>query len=62
MVTKFNVFEILKIAEKIEHDGAKFYREGTESPDSPEIRNTYFKLANWRAKHEKILARGRKRF
>jgi len=62
METKFNVFEILQIAEKIEHNGAKFYLKTAELLDYPELRDTYYKLANWKARHEKILAQRRKRF
>ncbi len=62
METKFNVFEILQIAEKIDHNGAKFYLKTAEMFDDPELRNIYYKLANWRARHEKILAQRRKRF
>jgi len=62
METKFNVFEILQIAEKIEHNGAKFYLKTAELFDDPELRDTCYKLATWKARHEKILALRRKRF
>jgi len=62
METKFNVFEILQIAEKIDHNGAKFYLKTAELFDDPELCNIYYILANWRARHEKILAQRRKRF
>jgi rubrerythrin len=62
METKFNVFEILQIAEKIEHNGAKFYLKTAELFDDMENRDTCYKLATWKAKHEKILAQRRKRF
>ena len=62
METIFNVFEVLQIAEKIEHNGAKFYLKTAERFDDPEIRDTCYKLANWKARHEKILAQRRKRF
>ena len=62
METKFNVFEILQIAEKIDHNGAKFFLKTAELFDDPELRNIYYMLANWRARHEKILAQRRKRF
>lgn len=62
METKFNVFEILQIAEKIDHNGAIFYLKTAELFDDTELRNMYYKLANWRARHEKILALRRKRF
>ena len=62
METKFNVFEILEIAEKIDHNGAKFYLKTAELFDDPELKNIYYMLANWRARHERILAQRRKRF
>ena len=62
METKFNVFEILQIAEKIERNGAKFYLKTAELLDDPEVRDTCYKLATWKARHEKILAQRRKRF
>ena len=62
METKFNVFEILEIAEKIDHNGAKFYLKTAELFDDPEFKNIYYMLANWRARHEKILTQRRKRF
>jgi len=62
METKFNVFEILQIAEKIEHNSAIFYLKTAELFDDPELRNIYYLLANWRARHEKILTLRRKRF
>ena len=62
METKFNVFEILQIAEKIEHNGAKFYLKTAEYFDDMEVRDVCYKLAAWKARHEKILAQRRKRF
>ncbi|MEA3225652.1 MAG: ferritin family protein [Planctomycetota bacterium] len=62
METIFNVFEILQIAERIERNGAKFYLRTAELFDDPEVRDTCYKLAGWKARHEKILAQRRKRF
>jgi len=62
METKFNVFEVLQIAEKIEHNGAKFYLQTAELFDDPDVRDTCYELATWKARHEKILAQRRKRF
>jgi len=62
METKFNVFEILQIAEQVEHNEAKFYLRTAELFDDPQHRNILYKLANWRAKHEKVLAARRKDF
>ncbi|MBW7992384.1 MAG: ferritin family protein [Planctomycetes bacterium] len=62
METKFNVFEILEIAERIDHNGAIFYLKTAELFDDPELKNIYYLLANWRARHKKILTQRRKRF
>ncbi len=62
MEKKFSVFEILEIAERIEINAARFYLKAAELFDDPEHRNIYYKLANWRAKHEKILAQRRKEY
>lgn len=62
METKFNVFEILQIAEQVDHKGAKFYVKKAESFADPEIRDLCYRLAAWKAKHERIWARMRKRF
>jgi rubrerythrin len=62
METRFSVFEILQIAEQVEHKGAKFFLKTAELFDDPELRDIYYRLAGWKAKHEKIWARMRKRF
>ncbi len=62
METKFNIFEVLKIAEQVEHKGAKFFLKTAELFDDPAVRDIYYRLATWKAKHEKIWARMRKRF
>jgi rubrerythrin len=62
METKFNIFEVLQIAERIEHNGAKFYIKTAEYLGDSELRNLCYELANWKARHEKILAQRRKRF
>ncbi len=60
--TKFNVFEILQIAEQVERKGAKFYLKTAELFDDANLRDIYYRLATWKAKHEKIWARMRRRF
>jgi len=60
--TRFNVFEVLQIAEKIEHNAAKFYIRTAESFEDAELRDECYKLAAWNARHEKILAQRRRRF
>jgi rubrerythrin len=60
--TRFNVFEILQIAEQIEHKGATFYLKAAELFADADLRDVLYRLATWKAKHEKIWARLRKRF
>jgi len=60
--TKFNVFEILRIAEGVEHKATRYYLKSVELFDDPERRDLLYKLANWRAKHEKLWIRMRKRY
>jgi rubrerythrin len=62
METKFNVFEVLEIAEQVDRKGAKFYLKVAERFEDPEVRDLYYRLANWKVKHEKMWARMRKRF
>lgn len=60
--TKFNVFEILRVAEGIEHKAAMYYLKSVELFDDPGCRDMLYKLASWRAMHEKIWARRRERY
>lgn len=62
METKFNVFEVLEIAEQVEHKGARFYLKAAELFSDSDLRDIYYRLANWKAKHEQIWARMKKRF
>jgi len=60
MDIKFNAFEVFEIAEKIERNGAKFYRKAAELFDEPSIRETFLELANWERTHEEVFADMRK--
>ncbi len=60
MDKKFSVFELLEIAERIENNAVRFYLKAAEIYDDPQLRDIYYKLANWRAKHQKILTQRRK--
>jgi rubrerythrin len=60
--TKFNVFEILRIAEGIEHKAALYYIKSVELFEDSGCRDMLYKLANWRAKHEKLWTRMKKRY
>lgn len=62
METRFNVFEVLQIAEQIDHKGARFYLKTAELFDDADLRDLCYRLATWKAKHERVWARMRKRF
>ncbi len=61
METRFNVFEILQIAEQIEHKSATFYLKAAELFEDANLRDVLYRLATWKARHEKLWARMRKR-
>ncbi len=60
--TRFNVFEILQIAEQVEHKSATFYLKAAELFADADLRDVLYRLAAWKARHEKLWARMRKRF
>jgi rubrerythrin len=60
MAVKFNAFEIFEIAEKIERNGAKFYRRAAELFDDSRTRNMFLQLAGWEITHEQVFAEMRK--
>ena len=62
METRFNVFEILQIAEQIEHNSATFYLKAAELFGNADLRDVLYRLATWKARHERLWARMRKRF
>ncbi len=60
--TKYNTFEILQIAERIERNGAEFYRRGAGLVESERVRRMFYKLAEWEERHEKLFGQMRKEF
>jgi rubrerythrin len=60
MAVEFNAFEVFEIAEKIERNGAKFYRSAAELFDDSRARNLFAKLAEWEVAHEQVFANMRK--
>ncbi len=52
----FNVDEILKMAEQIEKNGAKFYRDAAEGVSGSPNRDLLLELADMEDEHEKIFA------
>ena len=60
MTIEFNAFEVFEIAEKIERNGAKFYREAAKLFNEDSIRALFLQLADWEIEHEQIFASMRK--
>lgn len=52
----FNAVEVFKIAEKIERDGAEFYRSAAAKFEIGDINALFYKLADWELKHEETFA------
>ena len=60
MGVEFNAFEVFEIAEKIERNGAKFYRRAAELFDDSRTHNMFLQLAEWETVHEQVFADMRK--
>jgi rubrerythrin len=60
--TQFNVFEVLQIAEEIEHRAATFYLKIAERFSDSGRRNICYNLASWRVKHEQAWFRLRNEY
>jgi len=58
----FNVFEVLEIAEEVEHKAARFCLRAAERLIDWERRNIYYNLASWRTKHQQAWARIRQEY
>ncbi|MCH8218384.1 MAG: hypothetical protein IH892_16625 [Planctomycetes bacterium] len=62
METKFNVFEILEIAERVEQRGARFYIQTAKRFRKAALQDVFYKLAEGKVKQQKAWARMRKEF
>lgn len=62
MDTAFTIFEVLRIAEEVEHKAAKFYLKAAERFSDPQRRNICYNLASWRAKHQNAWDRIRREY
>ena len=54
MAYDFNVDEIFEMAELIERNGARFYREIAEGSPKDDVRNLFLKFAEMEEEHEKV--------
>jgi rubrerythrin len=60
MSITFNVDEIFEMAQEIEHNGAKFYREAADNAKDKSVKKLFTDLAVMEDGHEKIFANMRK--
>jgi rubrerythrin len=60
METKFGVLEVLKIAERLEHNGRQFYTKMAKLFSETPCKDLCEELADFRARRELTLARQRK--
>lgn len=62
MVLEYNADEIFEIAEHIERNGAKFYRDAAEVVKEPSTNQLLLSLAAWEEQHERLFASMREEF
>ena len=60
MNIEFNAFEVFEIAQKIERNGARFYRKAAGLFKEPHLGNMFIELANWETKHIEVFANMKK--
>jgi len=60
--TQFNLFEVLQIAEEIEHRAARFYLKAAERFSDSVRRCICYDLTSWRIKHEQVWIRLRSEY
>ena len=54
MDVEMSGYEVLEVAERIERNGAKFYRRAATLCDDPDISSLFVQLAQWEARHIQI--------
>ena len=52
----FNIDEVLEMAEQIEINGARFYRQMAKAVSDDSLRQLFFDLANMEDQHQKVFA------
>ncbi|MCX5644542.1 MAG: ferritin family protein [Phycisphaerae bacterium] len=56
MTRELNAFEVLEIAEKMEREAARFYREAAGMYDDAKISKLFAELAQWEKRHVQVFA------
>jgi len=54
MDSELSAYEVLEVAEKIERNGAKFYRRAATVCNDPELSTFFVELAQWEARHVEV--------
>ena len=62
MPVKFTADEIFEMADKMEDDGAEFYRQASESAPTEEARRLLIELAEWEKDHKQTFSELRDKF
>ena len=61
MDVEMNGYVVLEIAERIERNGAKFYRQAAAICCDPKISTLFVELAQWESQHHKVFEAMKKR-
>ncbi len=61
MDVELGAFEVLEIAEKIERNGAKFYRRAAGLINDPEFSTLFVNLSQWETRHIDVFKQMKKR-
>lgn len=61
MDAELSAFDVLEIAEKIERNGAKFYRRAAGLIKDPDISTLFVNLAQWESRHIEVFHQMRER-
>lgn len=62
MDTRFNVFDVLRIAEEVEHKAAGFYLQTARQFVDSQRRSVCYDLASWRVRHQRTWSRIRQAY
>jgi rubrerythrin len=49
---RYNAEELFRMAESVERDGMRFYRQAAQNVDSPELAELLSQLADWEGRHD----------
>lgn len=62
MASELHGFQILQVAEQIEHNGVEFYEKAAKRFDDEKLSGMLSRLADWERGHEKVFAEMRREY